>query len=55
MWLDADAIILDLGATFFVLFSCIMCAGFEIEAVGEQFPKAELIASADIRMGYINR
>ncbi len=40
VWIDADAIVLDLG--------------FSIESVGEQFPHAHFLASADIRQGYIN-
>ena len=37
---NSDAIILDLG--------------LNIEEIGNQYPKAHLIASADIRQGYIN-
>ena len=40
VWIDSDAIILDLG--------------LNIEEIGNQYPKAHLIASADIRQGYIN-
>lgn len=40
VWIDADAVILDLG--------------MKIELIGEQYNDADFIASADIRMGYIN-
>ena len=40
VWVDADLLVLDLGLS--------------IEQVGEQYPHADLIASADVRMGYIN-
>ena len=40
VWIDADAIILDIG--------------MKIELIAQQYDNADLIASADIRMGYIN-
>lgn len=40
VWMDADAIVLDLG--------------LKIEKIGEQYPSADFIASADIRQGYLN-
>jgi hypothetical protein len=40
VWMDADAIVLDLGLS--------------IEKIGEQYPSADFIASADIRQGYLN-
>jgi len=29
--------------------------GMKIEEIGRQYPRAQIIASADIRMGFINR
>mmetsp|Transcript_2840 Transcript_2840/g.4303 ORF Transcript_2840/g.4303 Transcript_2840/m.4303 type:complete len:734 (+) Transcript_2840:56-2257(+) len=40
VWMDADAIVLDLG--------------MKIELIGQQYEKADFIASADIRQGYLN-
>ena len=40
VWIDADAIILDFG--------------LRIESIGSQYPQAHILASADIRQGYIN-
>lgn len=40
VWMDADAIVLDLS--------------LRIELVGMQYPKADLICSADIRQGLLN-
>lgn len=40
VWLDADAIVIDLG--------------LKIEEIGAQYPQADFIASADIRQGYLN-
>ena len=40
VWIDADAIILDFG--------------MRVEAIGEQYPEAHLIISADIRQGFVN-
>ena len=40
VWIDADAIILDMG--------------MKIELIAQQYPHADFIASADVRMGYIN-
>jgi len=40
VWLDSDAVVLDLG--------------MKMEAIGEAYLEADLIASADIRQGYIN-
>lgn len=40
VWLDGDAIVLDLG--------------LKIEEVGKQYPQADFICSADIRQGLLN-
>jgi len=41
---------------FLYLHSCICInIGMKIELIGEDYPEADIIASADIRMGYINR
>ena len=40
VWLDADAIVLDMG--------------LKIEEVGKQYPQADFICSADIRQGLLN-
>ena len=40
VWIDTDAVVLDLG--------------MRIEAIGDAYPEADMIASADIRQGYIN-
>jgi tetratricopeptide (TPR) repeat protein len=40
LWIDADAIVLDFS--------------MRMEAIGEQFMEADIIASSDVRMGFIN-
>jgi len=40
VWVDADAIFLDFG--------------MKVESIAEQYPYAHMIASADVRQGYIN-
>ena len=40
VWMDGDAIVLDMG--------------LKIEEVGKQYPQADFICSADIRQGLLN-